>query len=84
MSKAQRQRKGLHWALSQPPPCGVNTQGQNINKLKQGKTEGKKKQTREEEGKEMQHLSDEETPTLGTANLQSRKSKGFDPGDSEE
>lgn len=52
MSKAQRQRKGLHWALSQPPPCGVNTQGQNINKPKQGKTEGKKnKQGRRKERK---------------------------------
>lgn len=52
MSKAQRQRKGLHRALSQPPPCGVNTQGQNINKLKQGKTEGKKtKQGRRKERK---------------------------------
>lgn len=43
-----------------------------------------KNQRKEEEEKEMQHLLDEEAPTLGTANLQSRKSKGFDPGDSEE
>lgn len=39
VSKAQRQRKGLHWALLQPPPGSVNTQGENNNKLKKGKTE---------------------------------------------
>lgn len=46
-----------------------------MNKLKKGKTEWEKKKTqrKEEEGKEMQHLLDEEAPTLGTANLQSRK-----------
>lgn len=48
MSKAQRQRKGLHWALLQTPSCNVNTQGQNINKPKQGK---KNKQGRRKERK---------------------------------
>lgn len=34
----------MHWALLQPPQCCVNTLGENINKLKKGKTEGKKPQ----------------------------------------
>lgn len=59
------------------PLCSVSTQGQSM-ELKKGGKEGKIRRVRKE--KEMQHLFNEEAPTPGTANLQSRKrAKGLTP-----
>lgn len=59
------------------PLRSVSTQGQSINNLKKGETKDKKEG---EEGEGIVTYFDEEAPTPGTANLQSRKrAKGSTP-----
>lgn len=51
MSKAQRQRKGLHLGSVTAP-----TEGENSNKVKKGKTEGKKQPTKQGRRKERKYI----------------------------